>query len=86
VASLTLQTAHFNEKLLLGNGLLMSPLNEPDVPPQRSMRDTIALIDNQQDFHNYVKTYTGKIPPRAAEIEYKKHPVSPPLVPFQEDF
>jgi hypothetical protein len=54
----------------------MSPLNEPDAPPQRSMRETIALIDNQQDFHSYVRSFSGKIPPRANEIEYKKHPVS----------
>lgn len=54
----------------------MSPLNEADTPQQRSMRDMIAQIDNQQDFHSYVRSFSGKVPPRMAEIEYKKHPVS----------
>jgi len=54
----------------------MSPLNDTDGPQQRSMREMISQIDNQQDFHGYVKSFSGKIPPRTGDIEYKKHPVT----------
>lgn len=68
--------AVFNERLMLGNGLLVSPLNEPNAPQQRSMRELVMQIDNQHDFQSYIRSFGAKIPQRSGEIEYKKHPVS----------
>ncbi|KIW03897.1 uncharacterized protein PV09_04740 [Verruconis gallopava] len=76
-AGLTLQMqkfATFNERLMLANGLLVSPLNEPNAPHQPSMRELIMQIDNLQDFQVYVRSFGAKIPPRGGEIEYKQHP------------
>ena len=80
-AGLTLQMqkfATFNERLMLGNGLLVSPLNEPNAPQQRSMRDLVMHIDNQQDFQSYIRGHGAKIPPRSGEIEYRQHPTLAP--------
>jgi hypothetical protein len=78
-AGLTLQMqkfATFNERLMLGNGLLVSPLNEPSAPQQKSMRELVLSIENQQDFHNYIRSFGSKIPPRSGDIDYSQHPVS----------
>lgn len=77
-AGLTLQMqkfATFNERLMLGNGLLVSPLNEPNAPQQRSMRELVMHIDNQQDFQSYIRSFGTKIPARSGDIEYRQHPV-----------
>lgn len=69
--------ATFNEKLLLGNGLVVSPLPPTDGgAPQRSMRDVVLDIDNDKDFQSYILNHTSKIPARTEEIQYKQHPVS----------
>ena len=68
-------SASFNEKLLLGNGIIVAPLkNEPN--GQRSLRDVIYDIDNEKDLHNYISSFAPKIPTRAQDIQYKPHPVS----------
>ena len=71
--------ATFNEKLLLGNGLAVSPLTDKESPnAQRSLRDVIYDIDNEQDFHSYIGSHKGKIPPRQSEIKYEQHPTLAP--------
>jgi hypothetical protein len=67
------------EFLLLRDGLLIAP--PPDAQnPQKSFRDQVALIDNDGDLRNYITSFSGKIPPRPAEIKYEQHPSlkSPP--------
>lgn len=71
--------ATFNEKLLLGNGLAVSPLSEKEGPmAQKSLRDLIVEIDNERDFNNYIASHSGKVPPKPAEIKYEKHPTLAP--------
>ncbi|KAK1052890.1 Rho GTPase-activating protein [Friedmanniomyces endolithicus] len=75
-AGVTLQLqkfATFNEKLLLGNGMIVSPLNG-EHGAHRSLRDVVAEIDNDKDFHTYVRGHANKIPPRPSEIRYEQHP------------
>lgn len=80
--ALTLQLqkyASFNEKLLLGNGLAVSPLTEGDAPSsQKSLRELVIEIDNEKDFNNYIASYSGKVPPTPSEIKYEKHPTLAP--------
>lgn len=76
-SALTLQLqkfATFNEKLLLGNGLVVSPLTKED----RTLRDMIYEIDNETDFNSFMRGHHGKIPPRASEIKYEQHPTLMP--------
>jgi hypothetical protein len=68
--------ATFNERLLLGNGLLVSPLNDPSGPQQKSMQELVSEIDNTQDFSHYIRSFSGKVPTRSTDLEYKKHHVS----------
>lgn len=70
-------TATFNEKLLLGNGLAVTPLTDKDMPgAQRSMRDIVMGIDNETDLNSYVRGQ--RVPPRASEIRYEQHPTLMP--------
>jgi hypothetical protein len=69
-----IHSASFNEKLLLGNGLLISPLPDSD-GSRHGLRDIIAQVDNEKDFHSYITSFTSQVPP-AREIKYEKHPVS----------
>lgn len=72
--------AAFNEKLLLGNGLAVSPLptDGDDNRSNRSLRDIVADIDNEADFHAFVGGHVGKIPARPSEIQYEPHPTLAP--------
>ena len=80
--ALTLQLqkyATFNEKLLLGNGLAVSPLSDKDVPSaQKSLRELVVEIDNEKDFNNFIASHSGKVPPTPSEIKYEKHPTLAP--------
>ncbi|KAK4609344.1 putative Rho-GTPase-activating protein 7 [Fulvia fulva] len=78
--SLQLQKfATFNEKLLLGNGLAVSPLTDNNSSvSQRSLRELVMGIDNDSDFHNYIAGHQGKIPARPSEIRYEQHPTLAP--------
>lgn len=68
--------ASFNERLLLGNGLCISPLKgQNNDQSTRSLRDVILQIDNTLDFNNYVASHASKVGISSA-IEYKRHPVS----------
>ncbi|KAF2861468.1 putative Rho GTPase activator [Piedraia hortae CBS 480.64] len=73
-SGLTLQLqkyAAFNEKLLLGNGIAVSPLQAKD--GRRGLRDLIYDIDNDADFQSYMTRHQAKVPPRPSEIQYEKH-------------
>ncbi|TLD05630.1 RHO GTPase-activating protein RGD1-like [Venturia nashicola] len=71
--------ATFNEKLLLGNGLAVSPLTDGDAPSaQKSLRELVVEIDNEKDFNNYIASHSGKVPPTPSEIKYEKHPTLAP--------
>ncbi|KAK4495359.1 hypothetical protein PRZ48_013690 [Zasmidium cellare] len=80
-SALTLQLqkfSTFNEKLLLGNGLAVSPLTDGSGPrTQRSLRDLVLDIDNDKDFHSYVSSHSGKVT-RPSEIRYEQHPTLAP--------
>lgn len=71
-----LHLASFNEKLLLSNGLNISPIkgNEGMNQP-RSLREVVHAIDNEKDFSNYISSYGSKVPPRSSEIRYERNPV-----------
>ncbi|PHH66363.1 hypothetical protein CDD81_7418 [Ophiocordyceps australis] len=74
--------AAFNEKLLLGNGLIVSPFKgQPAANPAqpRSLRDAVAAIDNTRDLDHYLAAYHSKIQPYA-DVRYERNPL---LVPQQ---
>lgn len=75
---LTELTATFNEKLLVSNGLVVSPVRpeaaDPNMGPP-SMRTMVSNIDNEKDFHTFIISHTSSLPPRPAEIKYEKHSV-----------
>lgn len=78
-SALTLQLqkfATFNEKLLLSNGLLITPLSDPNAPGKggKSLRDIANQIDNQRDLHQYIRNHSSKVPSRPKEISYEQHP------------
>jgi hypothetical protein len=66
--------AAFNEKLLLGNGLLISPLSDGD-STRRSLRDIVTQVDNDKDFQNHVLSFSSQVP-GTKDIKYEQHPVS----------
>ncbi|KAF2150333.1 RhoGAP-domain-containing protein [Myriangium duriaei CBS 260.36] len=79
-SALTLQLqkfATFNEKLLLGNGILITPLPS-ETASNRSLRDIMTDIDNDRDLHSYILAQKSKVPPRTSEIQYIKHPTLAP--------
>ncbi|KAL2866020.1 putative Rho GTPase activator (Rgd1) [Aspergillus lucknowensis] len=68
----------FNEKLLLGQGLSISPLKEggenAGIAP-KSLREVIQQIDNQKDFHDYVLSHESNPGALTSEqIKYLRHP------------
>ena len=67
--------ASFNERLLLGNGLCVSPLKgQSNDPGSRSLRDVVSQIDNARDLNNYVSGFVAKVV-NSGEIKYERHPV-----------
>jgi len=77
--------ATFNERLLVGNGILITPLStsstlgeeqqQQNSAGHRSMRDIFIDIDNDGDLYSYILSQRIKVPPKKAEIQYYKHPV-----------
>ncbi|PGG98869.1 hypothetical protein AJ79_08745 [Helicocarpus griseus UAMH5409] len=65
--------ATFTEKLLLGNGLCVSPLKN-NGPEFKSLRDAACQVDNEKDFKAYVLSHASKVSSNATEIKYEKHP------------
>ncbi|KAF4548483.1 RhoGAP domain-containing protein 2 [Elsinoe fawcettii] len=68
--------ATFTEKLLIGNGVLITPL--PNEGAHRSLRDIMSDVNNDADFHNYIISNKPKVPVRTTGIEYVKHPTLAP--------
>ncbi|CBF76878.1 hypothetical protein AN4745.2 [Aspergillus nidulans FGSC A4] len=67
----------FNEKLLLGQGLSISPLKEPGegAAAPKSLREVIQQIDNQKDYHDYILSHEfnpGAV--TSEQIQYHRHP------------
>jgi hypothetical protein len=73
--------ASYNEKLLLSNGLVISPLKNSATPGQqsRSLKEVIGAVDNNKDFEDYIKSFYSKVPPKSSEPKYERHPVSSTL-------
>ncbi|KAL4866667.1 hypothetical protein BDV12DRAFT_187308 [Aspergillus spectabilis] len=65
----------FNEKLLLGQGLSITPLKEGGDSTPKSLREVIQQIDNQKDFHDFVLSH--EFSPGAVtseQTQYHRHP------------
>lgn len=70
-------TAAFNEKLLLGNGLIVSPFRNQGAEhasQPRSLRQAVAAIDNARDFDEFVASQYSKVQP-TTEVKYERNPV-----------
>lgn len=68
--------ASYNEKLLLENGLCVSPLKgQNDGQVSRSLRDVVYQIDNGRDLHNYLSSFASKVGSKSTDIRYERHPV-----------
>ncbi|RDL31521.1 uncharacterized protein BP5553_09730 [Venustampulla echinocandica] len=78
-SGLTLQMqkfASFNEKLLLSNGLNVSPLKGSEQGSQpRSLREVVYAIDNEKDLSGYISSFASKVAPRIADIKYERNHV-----------
>lgn len=72
--------ASFNEKLLLSNGLVISPLKSATQPGQhsRSLKEVVQAIDNKKDLENYIISFHSKVPARSSEAKYERNPVLNP--------
>lgn len=67
--------ASFNEKLLLSNGLCVSPLKgHATNKAQPSLREVVFQINNTEDLHSYIASFSAKSGQRHAEIKYQPHP------------
>ncbi|KAG9234085.1 hypothetical protein BJ875DRAFT_462606 [Amylocarpus encephaloides] len=80
-SALTLQMqkfASFNEKLLLSNGLTVSPLDDHEQKKHRSLREVVHAINNEKDLSDYLSGFTSKVGPRNAELRYERHAVLSP--------
>ncbi|CAP67607.1 uncharacterized protein PODANS_1_15000 [Podospora anserina S mat+] len=61
--------ASFNEKLVLSNGLSISPLKNGS--EGRSLRESILSIDNDKDLNDYLASQHAKVPPKASLPQYE---------------
>jgi hypothetical protein len=70
--------ASFNEKLLLSNGLSISPIRGPgdQANQPRSLRDVATAINNEKDLNDYLLAHYSKLPPNHGEVKYERNPVS----------
>ncbi|RKL09768.1 hypothetical protein BFJ68_g8906 [Fusarium oxysporum] len=72
--------ASFNERLLLSNGLSVSPIQGPGAQgssAQRSLRQAASSIDNDKDLNDYVTAQHRSVPPNTGEIKYERNPTQP---------
>ncbi|KAG6038782.1 hypothetical protein E4U41_003714 [Claviceps citrina] len=72
--------AAFNEKLLLGNGLVVSPFKNQGgqgAGQPRSLRQAVAAIDNEKDMNDFVAGQHSKIQPYS-EVKYERNPMLKP--------
>ncbi|CAG7958692.1 unnamed protein product [Penicillium salamii] len=78
-SGLTLQQqkfATFSEKLLLGQGLCVSPMKTEDgsIGP-KSLAQVVRQVDNQKDLHEFILSHEGNPGAVASEqIQYVRHP------------
>ncbi|KAK0716919.1 hypothetical protein B0T26DRAFT_644849 [Lasiosphaeria miniovina] len=61
--------ASYNEKLLLSNGLSISPLKNG--PEARSLRECVLAINNEKDLNDYISGHHARLPPRTGPIKYE---------------
>lgn len=76
-AGLTLQLSKYaalSEKMLLGNGLCVSPLRSQAAGASKSLREIAQNVDNHRDFQDYILSFSAKAGSRQPEIKYEKHP------------
>ena len=79
--SLQLQKfASFNEKLVLSNGLIMSPIKSQTVKtsPYRSLREIASSVDNEKDLQDFLMMQHKLLPPRFPEPKYERNPILNP--------
>ncbi|KAJ5397135.1 hypothetical protein N7509_005248 [Penicillium cosmopolitanum] len=79
-SGLTLQQqkfATFNEKLLLGQGLCVSPMKTDgasSIAP-KSLAEVVRQVDNEKDLHEYILSHEGNEGAVAGdEVKYEPHP------------
>lgn len=70
---LTRFTASFNEKLVLSNGLSISPLKSDG--EMRSLRECVLRIDNDKDLNDYLSGQHIRLQPRTGLPKYERNPV-----------
>ncbi|KAF5027306.1 hypothetical protein F66182_600 [Fusarium sp. NRRL 66182] len=73
--------ASFNERLLLSNGLSVSPIQGPggqSSSSQRSLRQAASSIDDDKDLNDYVTAQLRSMPQSSGEIKYERNPVLNP--------
>ncbi|KAF7541048.1 hypothetical protein G7Z17_g12054 [Cylindrodendrum hubeiense] len=71
--------ASYNEKLLLSNGLNVSPIKGPGGEgSQRSLRQAVSSIDNDKDLNAYVTAQYRNLPATSGEIKYERNAVLNP--------
>lgn len=72
-------TATFNEKLLLGQGLCVSPIKtdgSSSIAP-KSLAEVVRQVDNEKDLHEYILSHERNEGAVASdEVKYEPHPVS----------
>ncbi|KAI9888776.1 MAG: hypothetical protein M1814_006281 [Vezdaea aestivalis] len=69
--------ASFNEKLLLNNGMCVSPLRPQGESPglqALSLRQAALNVDNEKDLKTYILSQVSKTPPTPADIKFERHP------------
>ncbi|KAJ5162354.1 hypothetical protein N7492_007746 [Penicillium capsulatum] len=79
-SGLTLQQqkfATFSEKLLLGQGICVSPIKSESTNAlaPKSLAEVVRQVDNQKDLHDYILSHEGN--PGAVtseEVKYERHP------------
>ncbi|GAP87215.1 putative rho GTPase activator [Rosellinia necatrix] len=72
--------ASFNEKLLLSNGLVISPLKSATFADQysHSLKEVIHSIDNKKDLEDYISSFHSKLSLNTPEPKYERNPVLNP--------
>ncbi|CAM1502151.1 Fc.00g041350.m01.CDS01 [Cosmosporella sp. VM-42] len=73
--------ATFNEKLLLSNGLSVSPIKGPggeNSPQPRSLRQAVSSINNEKDLSDYVVSQHRNMGPNTGEVKYERNHVLAP--------
>ncbi|KAJ5118622.1 hypothetical protein N7476_010978 [Penicillium atrosanguineum] len=81
-SGLTLQQqkfATFSEKLLLSQGLCISPLKtgaETGALAPKSLAEVVRQVDNQKDLHDYILSHEGNSGAVTSEqVQYERHPL-----------